>query len=86
MSAVKKTAKDYPLFAHFYGSDGSHLDPVRIEDKCGLLMIMKGRIYDSIKAGNEVRITDIDDFTVFYALDGRIVFPEGGNIEYTRQA
>jgi len=85
MSATKQ-AENYPLFVHFYGSDGNRRDPVRIEDVGGLKAIMKGRIYGSVKAGFEVRITNTHDSTVFHAQHGKVIFPEGGDIERTQQA
>ena len=74
----------YPMFLYIYEKDGMHGDPVQINSEAqlhdpGTVMILKIAMQEK----REIRITDPNDFLLFHAQDGKILFdgkehyPEG---------
>lgn len=66
---------DWPLFLFIYNIEGYHDNGIRLESENDL-NVMQAEILTAINNGQEVRITDREDYLVFHAKDRRIVWPE----------
>lgn len=67
-------ARCYEFFIYVYDADGKHADPIEVQ-AAGIGSLFETVVVPEVKNGREVVITDSDDFTVFHAKSGKIVFP-----------
>ena len=66
---------NFPMKVFVYRKDGTYGAPVVVESDEELKSPrIKGLIRDAFKSGVEVRITDPDDYLLFHANNGRIIF------------
>lgn len=66
----------FPLRLYIYDSQGMHDGGIEIASESqlngpGTRLI----VWAAVNSGNEVRITDPDDFLVFHANNGEVLFP-----------
>ncbi len=75
MTSADSPVKDYPLFLYEYDTNGKYGKPIDIPSALGLEILMNTTIKAAVQAGREVRITDVEDYCVFHAKDGKILWP-----------
>lgn len=72
---MAEASKGYPFYLTIYDEDGMHGDPIDIPTEMGLKLLFATAVKDAVAKGREVVVTDCEDFCVFHAKDGKILFP-----------
>ena len=68
-----------PSRSRVYNGNGRYHGPELIQDEEALERFQRREVIPALAEKREIRITDILDFLVFHAKDGRVLFPRPGD-------
>lgn len=69
-------SKGYPFSLFVYDAEGKHGEPVDVPHQAALRILFEVAVAPAVSDGREVVITDCEDYAVFHAKDGKVIFPE----------
>ena len=71
----------YPFLLYVYNAEGRYGAPGNIPTALGLKLLFETTVKPAVERGLKVVITDCDDFCVFHAEGGEVVFPKPEDIQ-----
>lgn len=66
----------WPLYVYLYDETDHYTDPFEVGNEFALQLILKTAVLQAVREKRQVRITDPDDFCVFHAEKGKVLFPK----------
>lgn len=68
----------YPFFGYVYNHAGYYHAPIKLDTETMLENFLDRVARHAIEEKREVMVTDCDDYAVFHAKGGEILFPKAG--------
>jgi hypothetical protein len=66
----------YPIRLYIYSSDGTYGEPIMIMSEDHLMGVgTQFVVRHAVETGHEVMMTDPNDFCLFHAKEGKVIFP-----------